>query len=113
MRLTINNYNNLKSYIYSSSKSDGDYGFMDLKHEKFYSRTKYSFFNRKESKKQIAYYYNNPKRYKLGSMIYIVKDKFTSEEIKLVDDLFNNLDEGNLQIIKGIINSKFRKHEIL
>ena len=64
--------------------------------------------------RRVKYSYNSPCSYpSTSSWLYLIKSKYSKDELQVIDDLFYNLDEGNLAIIKGIINSKSGKNKLL
>jgi len=76
-----------------------------------YLNLKPKVISKKILKTTVRYtYYNNHGRY---AEIWFKPSKYSKEELDFVDDLFNNLDEGNLAIIKGVLHSKTksRKYE--
>lgn len=68
----------------------------------------YTLRSVKETRKQIKYVYDTP--YNWNHSLYLVKQKFTKEELSFVNELFHALDQGNLALIKGIIHSKNKKN---
>ena len=65
---------------------------------------------REETKFQIKWTYAIPNKWNL-SQLWINKKLYEQPSIDLIDDLFKNLDEGNLVIIKKIIASKYKLKE--
>lgn len=68
----------------------------------------YKFVEKLLVKKRIIYKFRTPKsRFSVYSL-WFHKNLYSKEELDLVDNLFDNLDEGNLAIIKGILHSKLK-----
>jgi hypothetical protein len=57
-----------------------------------------------ETKTRFTYFYRR-ERFE-SREIFIYKKRYTEPELKLIDDLFNSLDESNLAIIKAFVNRK-------
>lgn len=68
----------------------------------------FRFIKKHHRKLRIVYTYINKG---LPKEIWILKSKFSKEEIDFIDSLFSNLDESNLVMIRSIINSRMRKDD--
>lgn len=63
-----------------------------------------------QTKERIKYIYFQGCKY---SEIWFQESKYSKEEMKLVDELFANLDESNLAMIKGILHSKTKSKKYI
>lgn len=70
----------------------------------------YKLDKRIDCRNKIKYVYFNHYKY---SEIWFEKSKYSDAEIQLVDELFNNLDAGNLAMIKGILHSKTKSRKYI
>lgn len=64
---------------------------------------------RTETKTQIQWSYSTISI--RNHLLWVIKSKYSKEEIDLIDELFKNLDSSNLIIIKKIIASKYKLKE--
>ena len=62
---------------------------------------KFRLISRNEFKTKITWTYESPNM--LYSSLYAIKERYTQEEIALIDNLFVSLDQTNLIMIKKII----------
>ena len=77
----------------------------------FYLFKSYELREIRKQGKRIIYRFSTPKNF--NSELYFIKDNYTDEEFTLITDLFKNLDQGNLAIIKGILHSKVNGRKFL
>jgi len=71
---------------------------------------KYTFLGKVERGRSIFYNYTTPKHMTgYSSNLWVIKSRYSSEEIQFIEELFSNLNADNLSLIKAVIHSKYIK----
>lgn len=69
----------------------------------------YFLIKKDETNKKIVYIYYTPYSRDWQSELYLIKSKFSKEDLDFIDELFKNLSKDNLAIIKGLISARNEK----